>query len=133
MKHAYAFTLARRAAVATMDLSAENLHLLHTDHWLSGERNVRVLRVSAPSLGTPGGAAVPLTSNVDEMMGWTAKTAIGFLEQADLRGPAARLFANGVNGAGLAGLTEAGLVGGLRVTPFVARKVVAARGKFLRV
>ena len=76
---------------------------------------------------------MPHTSKVDEMKGWTAKTATGFLEQADLRGPAALLFANGVNGAGLAGLTEAGLVGGLRVTPFVARKVVAARGKFLRV
>ena len=35
MMYAYPFTLARRAVVATMDLSARNLHLLRTDHWLS--------------------------------------------------------------------------------------------------
>ena len=35
MMYAYPYTLCRRAVVATFDLSAANLKLLHTDHWLS--------------------------------------------------------------------------------------------------
>ncbi len=56
MRYAYPFTLARRAVVATMDLSAANLDLLRTDHWLSDPRNVRVLRLTEPAW-EGGGAA----------------------------------------------------------------------------
>ena len=40
MIYAYPFTLARRAVVATMDLSAANLQAFDNDHWLSAPRNV---------------------------------------------------------------------------------------------
>ena len=40
MIYAYPFTLRRRAVVATFDLSAANLRMLRTDHWLSDARNV---------------------------------------------------------------------------------------------
>ena len=45
MMYAYIFTLARRAVVVTMDLSAANLHLLEQHHWLSSEDNVIALRL----------------------------------------------------------------------------------------
>ena len=34
MMHAYKYALCRRASIATFDLSAANLHMLTTDHWL---------------------------------------------------------------------------------------------------
>ena len=40
MRYAYPFSLCRRGVVATMDLSAKNLDLLSSDHWLSDRRNV---------------------------------------------------------------------------------------------
>ena len=42
MRYAYPFTLARRAVVVTMDLSAANIHLLDCDHWLPNSSNVCV-------------------------------------------------------------------------------------------
>ena len=48
--YAYLYTLARRAVVVTLDLSAKNLGALQMgypagagDHWLTDERNVIVL------------------------------------------------------------------------------------------
>ncbi len=49
--YAYLYTLARRAVVVTLDLSAQNLGALQrdhpaagvSDHWLTDERNVIVL------------------------------------------------------------------------------------------
>ena len=49
MMYAYAFTLCRRAVVVTLDLSARNLHMFTTDHWLSNPLNVLVLRLTAPA------------------------------------------------------------------------------------
>lgn len=43
--YAYKYTLARRAIVATFDLSAKNLEQFVTDHWLSCELNIIVLRL----------------------------------------------------------------------------------------
>ena len=37
MVYSYKYTLARRAIVATFDLSAENLDLFESDHWLKPE------------------------------------------------------------------------------------------------
>ena len=54
MRYAYPFTLARRAVVATMDLSAENLHLLESDHWLSDPKNVVVFKLSVKAHPTWG-------------------------------------------------------------------------------
>ena len=46
MCHSYKYTLARRAVIATFDLSAANLDALRTDHWLSDSQNVIQLRLS---------------------------------------------------------------------------------------
>ena len=46
MMYAYPFTLCRRAVVATMDLSAKNLEVFSTHHWLSDARNVVALRLT---------------------------------------------------------------------------------------
>ena len=43
--YAYRYTLARRAIVATFDLSAKNLEQFEQDHWLSCDLNVIVLRL----------------------------------------------------------------------------------------
>ena len=37
--YSYPFSLARRGVVATIDLSARNLHMLRTDHWLADPGN----------------------------------------------------------------------------------------------
>ena len=57
---------------------------------------------------------------------------LSFLEQADLSGPAAHLFANGCNGADLFKATSSTLTSELRLTLFAASKVLAAREAFLR-
>ena len=40
MIYSYKYTLARRAVVATLDLSAKNLGALKADHWLHNPLNV---------------------------------------------------------------------------------------------
>ena len=49
MMYAYTYTLARRAVVATMDLSAKRLHMLKTDHWLAASQNVLQLWLDRPA------------------------------------------------------------------------------------
>ena len=41
--YSYSYSLVKRGIVATFDLSAENLVLFHTDHWLSNKQNVITL------------------------------------------------------------------------------------------
>ena len=52
MECSYPFAVARRAVVVTMDLSARNLHLLDTDHWLRGSTagvpSIKFYSFSAP-------------------------------------------------------------------------------------
>ena len=55
-----------------------------------------------------------------------------FLEEHDLAGPAELTRASGVNGADLLQLSINELSHDLRLTPFAARKVDAARDEFLR-
>ena len=43
MMYAYPYTLCRRGVVATFDLSASNLDMFETDHWLSNEKKCLVL------------------------------------------------------------------------------------------
>ena len=47
MKYSYPFTLCRRGVLAMMDLSAENLNLLESDHWLADRRNVIQLHLTS--------------------------------------------------------------------------------------
>ena len=44
--YAYEYTFCRRAIVATFDLSAQHLGAFETDHWLSNELNVIVLKLT---------------------------------------------------------------------------------------
>ena len=46
MIYSYKYTLARRAVVATFDLSAKNLSALKEDHWLKNPLNVLQLHLS---------------------------------------------------------------------------------------
>ena len=49
MRFAYSFTLCGRGVVATFDLSAENLEVFRTHHWLSVSANVIQLRLDQPA------------------------------------------------------------------------------------
>ena len=40
MMYSYKYTLARRAVVATFDLSAANLAALSNDHWMKNSLNI---------------------------------------------------------------------------------------------
>ncbi|CAE7397060.1 unnamed protein product [Symbiodinium sp. CCMP2592] len=50
--YAYSFSFCARAIVATFDLSARNLDLLETDHWLSNRENVILLKLTEPVYST---------------------------------------------------------------------------------
>ena len=125
-------SLCRRAAVATFDLSAANLHLLESDHWLSNRNNVLVLKLTEPAWEVAVAApAAPLPSPRLQVAAWQVKEVVAFLGAKDLAGPAAGLFASGVAGADLLEVDEATLVRDVRLTPFAARKVLRARDAFL--
>ena len=135
MKHAYPYTFARRAIVATSDLSAANIDMLVSDHWLADPRNVLVLRLNEPAWLVPGGQVVsqstPTETREVMMRRWLAKDVSTFLQKADLEGPAATLFSNGFSGADLFDYGVTALVTDLRLSTFAARKVIAARDAFL--
>jgi len=59
---------ARRAVIATFDLSAENLSALDNHHWLSDPRNVIKLRLDSPAFveptcAQPSGFLPPITNS----------------------------------------------------------------------
>ncbi len=132
MRFSTLYTLCRRAVVATFDLSAANLHLFDSDHWLSDPKNVTVLRLTAPAWETgapPVLAAAP--SPAELMKTWHVDNVVAFAHARDLAGPATALFRNAVNGADLLVLDFDTLVSEVRLTPFAARKVLNARDAFL--
>ena len=69
----------------------------------------------------------------DEPHGADAFETGRFLEEHDLAGPAELTRVSGVNGADLLQLSIHELSQDIRLTPFAARKVDAAREEFLRV
>ena len=118
----------------TMDFSAKNLHLFRTDHWLSNPMNCLVLRLTAPAWSVPGVASSSFASqetSQDRLAACSASDLRALLESQDMRGPAAHLFAQSVNGADLLALTQEELVTEVRVTPFVAKKLLRARATLL--
>jgi len=131
MVYAYTYTLCRRAVVATFDLSAQNLHLFKYDHWLRDPRNVIQLHLTGPAWDTGVAATGPPMSRAEQMRSWTVAEAARFLQGHDLEGPAQSMRLSGVNGADLLGLSLEELSSGIRLTPFAARKVIAARNAFL--
>ena len=130
MMYSYPYTLCRRAVVATMDLSARNLELFSTDHWLSNPANCKVLQLTAPVWERPGSPAQPL-SKTEQLGLWTCQELRDYLSAHDLVGLAAHLYGQSVNGADFLHLREAQFVDELRCTPFAARKLLAARTAFL--
>ena len=134
MMYAYDFTLFKRAIVATFDLSARNLSLLHTDHWLSNQQNVIVLRLTEPSWA--GGAIhslVSTPSSAEQMSTWCVGDLAKWLESCDLIGPATTFIANGVNGKDFMSFTSpAALQESLRITPFCSKKLIEVRDAFLQ-
>ena len=135
MRFSSLYTLCRRAVVATFDLSAANLDLLESDHWLSNSKNVVLLKLTTPAwVSTPAAPAAPAApppSPRDTMATWSADGVSSFARARDLVGPAAVLFASGVNGGDLLDLDEAALVTDVRLTPFAAQKLVRARDAYL--
>ena len=134
MVYSYPFTLARRAVVATMDLTAKNLHLLRTNHWLKDSRNVLCLELVAPAFIPIGAAAtvLPPTSRADTLAAWSVHEVAVFYEGRDAVGVAKVFQQNAVNGSDLASFaTWQALKAELCMTPFAAKKALALRDAFL--
>ena len=122
------FTLTRRAVVATLDLSAANLELLRTDHWLSNPNNVRVLRLAQEAWQSDAVvAAAPAETPEARMRRWRAAEVSGFLRAEDLDGPAEVLFRNGVRGKEFLKLTLVDLQADLRLSRLASERVLQAR------
>ena len=132
MRFSSIFTLCRKAVVATFDLSAANLRMLQTDHWLSNPKNVIQLHLTAPAWdsSSPAAVAPPQRPEVS-MAAWSADEVVTFVKGRDVAGPAAVLGASGVNGSDLLAIDQDALVRDVRLTPFGARKVLKARDEFL--
>ena len=129
MMYSYEFTLCRRAVIVTLDLSANNLHLLKEDHWLSNPKNVLVLRLDEPAW-TTGEATGPAETN--DMATWAVADLARWLEAHDMAGPATHFRSQGVNGGDFLAFTTADeLAHDLRTTPFVAKKVLRLRDAHL--
>ena len=131
MVYAYTYTLCRRAVVATCDLSARSLHLLKLDHWLADPRNVIQLHLTSPAWQACADAHSAPPSHAEQMRSWTVAETARFLEGQDLAGPAEQTQRSGVNGADLLVLSRQQLRTDVLLTPWAARKVVAARDAFL--
>ena len=131
MMYSYPYTLCRRAVIATLDLSAANLKLFRTDHWLSNPENVIVLRLTQPAWGHGSDGQAPQRTAAETMARWTVADVVHFLEEADLDGPAEFCRQSGVAGADLLQLTAAELIAEVRLSPFAARKVSSVRDAYL--
>ena len=133
MRFSSVYTLCRRAVVVTFDLSAANLDMLESDHWLSNPNNVILLKLASPAwataAATPAPAAEPQPR--DAMKSFSVDRLGAFLRSRDLAGPASSLFASGVDGADMLDMTQELLVKELRLTGLAARKVLRARDAFL--
>lgn len=130
MMYSYPYSLCRRAVVATFDLSARNLHMFRTDHWLRSSENVVQLWLQGPAWQATGSSHDVLgssSSNTGTGKTWNVDAVGSFLEDADLKGPAHVFKQNGVNGKDFAAFTMQDLQQELRLTPFAARKVLLAR------
>ena len=129
MMYSYPFSLCRRAVVATLDLSAKNLHMLKTDHWLSNTENVIVLPLTTTAWQCASSTAPMMAPSMEN---WGVEAVANWLEAADMVGPAAYLRSQGVTGQDLMSYTsEPAFAGDLALTPFVARKVLRLRDEHL--
>ena len=65
------------------------------------------------------------------MREWSVNAVVSSLQGADLAGPAAKLYDNGLAGADLEDVSLSVLTQDLRLSVFAASKVIAARNAFL--
>ncbi len=119
-----------QATVVTMDLSARNLELFNTDHWLSNTKNCVVLRLNGEAWGTDAQRGQTMSPQ-ERMTGWTCSQLQDFLGGQDLAGLASVLYSQSVNGEDFLQLSDAEFVKDLRLSPFGAKKLVKTRSHFL--
>ena len=134
MMYAYPYTLACRAIVATLDLTAGNLHLLRTNHWLKESKNVCLVHLTTPAWHLSGeegfGSTIPSRQGVFEK--WTVAELGEFLRQQDALGLAAMLQSSSVTGADLLGFASwSDLATEFAMIPFAAKRVMRLRDEFL--
>ena len=132
MMYAFEFSLCRRAVVVTMDLSAKNLHLFETDHWLSDPRNVLLLRLDGPAWVGDSGAPnlVPLghpAASGDDMRTWGPRRVAAWMDAHGFLAPSRVCLENAVAGADLCEMHVEDLVNGLRILPWAAAKLLSMR------
>ena len=127
MRFSSLYTLCRRAVVVTFDLSAANLHMFDTDHWLANPKNVICLKLTTPAWDIPGAVAAASVPPSDVMRSWPVDGVLSFVRSRDLAGPATALFASGVNGADLLTLTMDVFAKDVRLMPFAVRKMLVVR------
>ena len=136
MVYAYPYTLARRAVVATLDLTARNLHMLKTNHWMQDAGNVIVVRLNEPAWQPSVGDARPITvatTPTQAMASWTVSDVESFFHEQDASGLAGVIVQNAVTGTDLMSFTSwETLRQDLCLTPFAARKMFRLRNSFLR-
>ena len=97
MRFSTMYSLHRRAVVASFDLSAANLHMFDTDHWLCNPKNVVCLKLTVPAWVTAGAPpAAPEEDRAEQMQSWPVAGVVAFAKARDLAGPAAVLFSNTV-------------------------------------
>ena len=133
MIYAYPFTLARRAVVVSMDLTAQNLHLFHTNHWLKDNRNVCHVFLTAPAFEQPAAERLPAQLPREAMESWSVRDVVQFYESKDASGLAVALDRNAVSGSDLLAFGDWQEVAAeLRFTAFAAKKAISLRDAFLR-
>ena len=126
MMYAYPYTLARRAVVVTMDLTAKNLHLVRSNHWLKDPRNVALVWLTGPAWVTPASSAAAAAGASTETR--SVAEVAAFYEGHDAAGLADTLRRNAVSGADLLAFQGAHEVAReLNMSAFVARKLLSLR------
>ena len=66
------------------------------------------------------------------MRQWSVDDVLSFLKGADLAGPSAAFYTNGVSGEDLEVMSRETLTVDLKMSGFAAAEVLAARGRFLQ-
>ena len=134
MMYSYPYSLCRRGVVATADLSARNLHLLRTDHWLCDPRNVQQVWLMRPAwLATEANIHTIMQEGPQQapLQEWSTEELAARISAEDAQGLVPQLLANAVTGSDFANLDEEAFITMLRYTPFAARKLAALKTKFL--
>lgn len=132
MMYSFPYTLARRAVVATMDLTAKNLHLFRTNHWMSNAKNVVCLRLESPAWQVRL-VHHPRDTEAEAMAAWSVEELARRVASEDAEALSQTLRANGVNGSDFLAFEDAAEAArDLKLSPFAAKKLIRLRETFLR-